>query len=84
MKQGNGILHCNVIDNGLGRINKNAPGVEQVNNKKSLGIELTTNRLQLIDSSKRDDVGINIYDLKNDSGENAGTCVEINIPVKEI
>lgn len=84
IKGGNGILHCNIIDNGVGRMHTNAIAVERVNNKKSLGIELTTNRLQLIDSSKRDDVGINIYDLKNDSGENAGTCVEINIPVKEI
>ena len=84
MKQGNGILHCNIIDNGVGRTYKNATAVKPVNNKKSLGIELTANRLQLIDSSKRNDVGINIYDLKNESGENAGTCVEINIPVKEI
>ena len=79
-----GILHCRIIDNGVGRFNKNAVDLKPENGKKSLGIELTRNRLQLIDSSKRDDVGIIIYDLKNESGENEGTCVEIKIPVKEI
>ncbi len=84
MNPGNGILHCSIIDNGVGRSNKNELAAKPENGKKSLGIELTRNRLQLIDVSKRDEVGIIIYDLKNESGENAGTCVEINIPVKEI
>jgi Histidine kinase/Tetratricopeptide repeat len=84
MNRGNGILHCRIIDNGAGRLNKNVLGPKPTSGKKSLGIELTRTRLQLIDSSKRDDVGINIYDLKGELGENAGTCVEIKIPVKEI
>ena len=84
MNPGNGILHCSIIDNGVGRMNEDALAVKKENGKKSLGIELTKNRLQLIDSSKSDDVGIIIYDLKNELGENAGTCVEIKIPIKEI
>ena len=84
MNLGKVILHCSIIDNGVGRLNKNALAVKPENGKKSLGIELTRNRLQLIDSSKSNDVGIIISDLKDESGENAGTCVEINIPVKEI
>jgi len=84
MNPGNGILHCSIIDNGVGRLNEDALAVKKENGKKSLGIELTKNRLQLIDSSKSDDVGITIYDLKNELGENAGTCVEIKIPIKEI
>ena len=79
-----GILHCSIIDNGVGRFNKNAVDSEPENGKKSLGIELTRNRLQLIDSSKRDDVGLDICDLKNELGESAGTCVEMKIPLKEI
>ena len=79
-----GILHCRIIDNGVGRMKKTTSGAKQENGKKSLGIELTRNRLQLIDSSKRDEAGIDIYDLKSESGENAGTCVEIKIPVKDI
>ena len=84
MIPGNGILHCSIIDNGVGRLNKDVSDTKPGNGKKSLGIELTRSRLQLIDSSKQNYVDINIYDLKDDSGENAGTCVEINIPIKEI
>ncbi len=84
MISGNGILHCSIIDNGVGRLNEDALGIKKESGKKSLGIELTRNRLQLIDPSKQNEVGIIISDLKNELGENAGTCVEIKIPVKEI
>jgi tetratricopeptide (TPR) repeat protein len=80
----NGILHCRIVDNGIGRKKKIAMDGKPENSKKSLGIALTRSRLELIDLSKRESVGVTIEDLTTDSGESAGTCVHINIPAKEI
>src|SRR5260221_857745 len=76
-----GILHCSIRDNGTGRVKENVTVHEATNGKKSLGINLTRHRLQLIDPSKSKEVGIVIHDLKTESGENAGTCVDIKIPI---
>lgn len=80
----NGILHCKIIDNGIGRSRANKLIKKSENYKTSLGIKLTEHRLQLIDPSKRERMGITISDVRNDCGEIAGTCVDIKIPVKEI
>ena len=80
----NSILHCGISDNGIGRKKIIVSDEKLKDGKKSLGIELTRNRLQLIDPSKAEEAGITIYDLTNESGESAGTCVDIKIPVKEI
>jgi LytS/YehU family sensor histidine kinase len=74
------ILYCKVCDNGVGRAATAIKGA----GRKSLGINLTEHRLQLIDPLKQEKVGIEIHDLINDSGHNAGTCVDIKIPVKTI
>jgi len=71
------ILHCKICDNGIG-IKKLNP-INQVN-KKSLGIKLTQQRLQLI-SNNEEEIKIEMQALKDESGENAGTCVDIKIPV---
>ncbi|HXL58466.1 MAG TPA: histidine kinase, partial [Chitinophagaceae bacterium] len=77
------ILYCNICDNGIGRA-ASIIKEETETGKKSLGINLTEHRLQLIDPLRKEKVGIKIHDLINDSGHNAGTCVDINIPVKTI
>ena len=75
-------VNMEISDNGIGRsaVIKEEIGTE----KKSLGINLTEHRLQLIDPLKKEKVGIEIHDLLNDSGHSAGTCVDIKIPVKSI
>ncbi len=80
----NDTLDCKIIDNGIGRPRANLFSKKNENNKTSLGIKLTEHRLQLIDSSNRDGVGVIISDVKDEHGEVAGTCVDIKIPVKEI
>ena len=74
------ILHCKICDNGIGRTNASKQKTET--GKKSLGINLTEHRLRLIDPLKQEKVGIEIYDLMNEAGHSAGTCVHIKIPVK--
>ena len=79
------ILHCSIHDNGVGRINSTALTKENGIEKKSLGIKLTQRRLELFESSlKQDESVIVINDLTNDAGQSAGTCVHIKIPVKSL
>jgi tetratricopeptide (TPR) repeat protein len=80
----NGILHCKIIDNGIGREKASLLISKNENNKTSLGIKLTEHRLQLIDTLNKEGVGVAISDVKNKAGQIAGTCVDIKIPVKEI
>jgi tetratricopeptide (TPR) repeat protein len=75
------ILYCTICDNGIGRA---ATVVKEKTDKKSLGINLTEHRLQLIDPLSKGKIGIEIHDLTNDVGHNVGTRVDIKIPVKTI
>ena len=77
------ILHCKICDNGIGRT---ASAVKEKTEagKKSLGINITEHRLQLIDASKQYESTIKIQDLINEEGHIGGTCVYIKFPVKEM
>ena len=80
----NDILHCKIIDNGIGREKANL-ATKKEDNKTSLGIKLTEHRLQLIeDTLNYNNVGVSISDVKNKAGQTAGTCVDIKVPVKEV
>ncbi len=74
-----GTLHCSICDNGVGI--KNLKEISQVN-KKSLGIELTQQRLQLADNTGNENLKIKTEQLKDEHGQITGTCVSINIPYK--
>src|SRR5258706_3766693 len=82
MKIDNDILYCKICDNGIG-VNR-TPALKQTieNRRKSLGIKLTQERLQLINTFKQQESKITMYDLKDEFGECTGTCVAIEIPVK--
>ena len=76
------VLHCRIFDNGIGR----AAAAKEKNNieKKSFGIDLTQNRLRLINFNDQNEPAITFSDLVNENGQCAGTRVDISIPVKEI
>lgn len=73
-------LLCSVIDNGVGRekslILKKDGGLK----KKSMGIQITTDRLKLLTKQKIKDV-IKIIDLKDNDNNPLGTKVNIQIPL---
>ncbi len=77
-------LHCEISDNGVGRIKAFISTENNDNRKKSLGITLTKRRLHLLAPLEEEESGITITDLKNEFGENAGTVIHIEIPVKKI
>lgn len=80
------LLDCRISDNGVGRsrLNGHATG-DDGPAKRSLGIKLTQNRLDLFESSLRERKAvISISDLTDDKGGNAGTSVLIRMPVKTV
>ncbi|KQB98868.1 hypothetical protein AQF98_21250 [Pedobacter sp. Hv1] len=66
-------LHITIEDNGIGRVASAALKKQQVNHK-SYGIEITINRLQLLDENN----SVIINDLYEE-GKASGTSVEISI-----
>ncbi|MBS1947364.1 MAG: histidine kinase [Bacteroidetes bacterium] len=78
LKQQNELLLCTIKDNGAGRANvkKNSE------TKSSLGIQLTQDRLQLMNMKGDKEAQIMIRDLVNETGKNEGTCVEIRMPLE--
>jgi hypothetical protein len=78
----NNMLHCTICDNGIGRIS--AATLKKDTGKKSLGIELTHHRLQLIEPLNKNNAGVEFNDLMDASGHCTGTCVHVKIPAQII
>lgn len=74
-------LKCIVEDNGVGRQKameyKNKGGMDH----KSVGMQVTKERLDILKQTERVNLTVKIIDLMNETGENAGTRIEIIIPL---
>jgi tetratricopeptide (TPR) repeat protein len=77
----NEILHADIFDNGIGIADSAALKIHEAGENKSMGIELTRNRLRLADTLHAGNLGVSFEPLKDASGKNTGTCVHIKIPV---
>ncbi len=72
-------LKCTVVDNGIGR--KRAKEITAHQNKnKSLGLSITKERLEIINSLKNSKLNVAIADLENE-GIPSGTKIELFIPL---
>lgn len=73
-------ISCEITDNGIGR--EKAPEFKKstVKNKKSLGTEITKERLNLLFGNKEVEDLIIIEDLKDEKGNSRGTKVLVKIP----
>lgn len=79
--QGNNML-CRIKDNGIGR--EKAREMRQLSSRKdhrSLGMKITSDRLELINNLHGSQLSMTITDLKHEDGSAAGTQVDIFIPV---
>ncbi|MCR6719795.1 MAG: histidine kinase [Chitinophagaceae bacterium] len=77
-----GLLECFIEDNGVGRARAKELRSKSASTKKSLGMKLTQDRLQLL--SREGESGlpvIEIEDLYHEDGSAAGTRVVLRIPV---
>lgn len=75
----NDILYCVITDNGIGR-EKAADMKSHLSDKqKSLGLQITADRLALINKGINDSIYFDIEDLLDEAGNAAGTRVTVKI-----
>jgi Histidine kinase len=76
----NDILHCTVIDNGIGRSAAANAGSKSSQAHKSMGIQITRERLALINGELNNEkVVFNIEDMIDKTGRASGTKVNLSI-----
>lgn len=78
---GDSMLECVIEDNGVGRAKAKELRSKSATSRKSLGMQLTENRLSLLNKHAELNASVEIIDLKNGHGEAAGTKVILKIPV---
>lgn len=75
------ILTCVITDNGVGRVMAAAVSSKSAQKQKSMGIDITEQRLSLLNGSEGNGHSFAIEDLYNEKGSPAGTRVTIHIPI---
>jgi sensor histidine kinase YesM len=78
---GDSMLQCIIEDNGVGRDKAKELKSKTATSRKSLGMQLTENRLSLLNKHAELNASIEIIDLRNGNEEAAGTKVILKIPV---
>lgn len=78
----NNFLICTITDNGIGReksaeIKRTMP----ISKHKSLGMQITEDRLKILNDMNNSKLSVNITNLKDGNGNSLGTRVELYIPV---
>lgn len=77
------ILHWEIEDNGIGREASRALRDGFSLHRKSRGMMITRQRLEILNTGPDQRYGVQVVDLKAESGNAAGTKVIINMPVRE-
>ena len=77
------ILNCIVTDNGVGREKAEEMKSKTAEKEKSMGLQITTERLALLNREKGLHTFYEIEDLKDNIGNAAGTKVTLKISTKE-
>jgi tetratricopeptide (TPR) repeat protein len=81
LKLENDYILCTVEDNGIGRDAAAVKKPMSDNNHNSLGTQIISSRLDLVNTLYGTSLKTTYTDLKKDNGEPAGTRVEIQIPI---
>lgn len=75
-------LLCVIVDNGIGRKKAAEIKAQKHNNhKRSMGMQITEDRIEIINKLYNINASVRIYDVENVNGEAEGTKVELTIPV---
>lgn len=75
------ILYVSVEDNGIGRTNSALLKSKTALNHKSYGLQMTKDRISIVNKLYGIQTAVNIEDLYDDEGNPSGTRVTISIPV---
>jgi len=76
----NDVIMCCIEDDGIGRKKADEIKKDLRSKHKSLGLQVTKERLDLLNKQFKSDIYVNIIDLVNDEGIGIGTKVELSIP----
>jgi len=74
-------IACIIEDNGIGREAAQAKKMNKDSNHNSLGTQIVSSRLDLVNTLYGTSLKTIYTDLKNENGEPEGTRVEIHIPI---
>jgi hypothetical protein len=77
----NETLYCQITDDGVGRKRAGELKSKSASKNKSLGMQITAHRLELINALNDKATTVEIKDLVDSSGEACGTRVLLKIPV---
>ena len=75
-------LQCVIEDNGIGR--KKAAEIKeqkQTNHKRSMGMQITQDRIEIINKLYNMNASVNVDDMEDEKGNAKGTRVKLTIPV---
>lgn len=76
-------LFCDVEDNGIGREMSAFYKSQQHIEYQSKGMDITSKRVQLLNTESENKIEVEIADLLNETGEGIGTKVTIKIPLQK-
>ena len=76
-----GYLHCVVQDNGVGREAARQLRSKSALRRKSMGMQITQDRIGLLNQLYGTEASVRIIDLKDELGNALGTRVELVIPI---
>ncbi|MFM9909536.1 MAG: two-component regulator propeller domain-containing protein [Chitinophagaceae bacterium] len=82
MKQDDKTVIVTIRDNGIGRLKAAELKSKDVLKQKSYGMQITSDRIQLINNLYNMNASVVVYDLNNNRGESEGTEVVIRIQLK--
>jgi hypothetical protein len=78
------MLTCTISDNGVGRAKAAAYKNQTAEKQKSLGLQITKERLALFNKQKQDEVCFEMKDVINENGFVEGTQVDLHIRHKPL
>ena len=73
----NSILHCTIRDNGVGRNKAAMLKSKSAEKSKSMGIQITKNRMVLLSQNLNGESFFEIHDIKDAIGNTTGTMVGV-------
>lgn len=81
MQREPGLIRCTVEDDGIGRARSAEYNRHRAETHRSLGQQITAERIALNNRLYRERFSVKIIDKHDAAGQATGTCVEIEIPV---
>lgn len=75
------LLVCSITDNGIGRKKAAALRSKHASIHKSSGMQITEERLKILNATRNSSLSVKIVDLEDKDGEALGTRVEIYVPL---